>query len=310
MRSRIHKLKSYTDVDFSAYKQPFRLDEAAIEKEFQRIRNKKLRWADGTVAGKGDAAVCRLESKNPRFNKASMQIAVGAGMLPKPIEQAVLGLQVGSTVTVTVNDQAVHITLLSVKNKLLPELSDTLIAEAGMEGVQTVAQLRAKLEKEQREKAADAISYDARVHVLDTVLQDTEFILDKEDWKNMVSLSMARNAVLCQQDGMDIHTMTEQDFNGRIPARNYEGVVALVQDNAWETLCNHLLGKYYAEQDGYAPTQESYESYIAEYVQFWRVSDENARQSNPYNYYEAMEYVSYFVGKVSKFVKENIFTEE
>lgn len=310
MRSRIHQLLPYDQVDFSSYKQVFCCDEAAIRAEMLRVQNRGVRWIDGTQANRGDAAVCTLQSENPRFNKPAVPIAVGAGLLPAAIEQTVEGMQVGEVRTALADGVRVTIQLRSVKNKNLPELTDALIAASNLEGVQTVEDYRGLLAKRQREEKAVHVSYDAAQYIMRTVLQETEFILFKEDWDYVADLELARNAELCRQDGLDMKTMTAADFAGRIPVSCYDGVVSLVKTNAWRTLRNYLLGKLYAEAEGFAPNRESYERYIAAYCRQWRVSEADARRSNTYDYYMIIEYASYFVNKVNAYARDNIFVEE
>lgn len=310
MKSRIHQEKAYQTVDFSAYQRAFHPDESLIQNEVQRLQNRGLCWEDGTVAGNGDAAMCSLESENPRFHKPAVYIAIGSGMLPTAIEQALSGMVVDTEKTVEVDGQAVRIRLLSVKNKRLPELTDTWIAGMGMAGITTLDQFRTQLIRQQREEQSKLDAYEAAQFVVAQVLQETEFILFKEDWETVVNLELERHSELCRQEGLDIKTMTAQEFRGRIPASSYDGVVSLVKSNAWRTLRNFLLGYHYAELDGYKVDQNTYEEYIQNYQATWRVSEENARASNTYEFYRVNTYAAYFVEKVTQFVREHIYLEE
>lgn len=310
MKSRIHLIKEYLTVDFSAYQRTFQPDESLIQKEVQRLQNRGIRWENGIAAADGDAAMCSLVSDDPRFHKPMVHIAVGAGMLPAAIEQALPGMEVGTEKTVRVDDHEVRIRLLSVKNKRLPELTDKWIAGMGIEGIFTLAAFRDDLIRGQRNERAAIDGYEAAQFVIAKVLQETEFILFKEDWETVVNLELQRHSELCRQEGLDIKTMTAADFRGRIPANSYDGVVSLVKTNGWRTLRNYLLGCHYAELDGYTVDQSTYEEYIQNYQTTWRVSEENARASNTYEFYRVNAYAAYFVEKVTQFVRENIYLEE
>lgn len=309
LKSRIYRLADYESVDFSAYQKVFQPDEQAIEGELQRLRSRGIRWEEGSVAAVGDAAVCALRSENPRFRKPSVPIAVGLGLLPESIEQALPGMHTGEEKTVQVNGQAVHIRLLSVKNKYLPELTDAWIAGLGLEGITTVAQYRDSLIGQQKQERAQIDAYEAAQYVMARVRSESEFILCQEDWDTVVRLWMERNSELCRQDGLDIRTMTAADFQGRIPASCYDGVVSLVKTDAWRTLQNYLLGCHYAELDGCMPDEASYEDYIREYQRIWRVTEENARRSNTYEQYRIHACAAYFVDKVTAYVRGKIYLE-
>lgn len=310
MKSRIHRIKEYLTVDFSAYQQTFHPDESLIQNEVQRLQNRGLCWETGIVVADGDAAMCSLESDNPRFHKPKVHIAVGAGMLPTVIEQALPGMEVGTEKTVRVDNHDVRIRLLSVKNKRLPELTDKWIVGMGIEGISTLAAFRDDIIRRQRDERAAIDSYEAAQFVIAKVLQETEFILFKEDWETVVNLELQRHSELCRQEGLDIKTMSAKDFQGRIPAASYDGVVSLVKTNAWRTLRNYLLGCHYAELDGYTVDQSTYEKYIQNYQTTWRVSEENARASNTFEFYRVNTYAAYFVEKVMQFARENIYLEE
>lgn len=310
MKSRIHQLCMYQTVDLMPYQRVFRPDEAQLQEEFRRLQNRGLRWEDGTITARGDAALCALRSENPRFQKPAIHIAVGSGMLPDAIERGLEGMQVGTEKTVQVHGQDVHISLLSVKNKLVPELTDAWIAGIGLEGIMTLEQYRARLIAQQRQERAKVEAYEPAQFVMAQVLRETEFILFQEDWAWIVELEMARNTELCRQDGMDIKTMAARDFQGRIPATCYEGVQSLVKTKAWRTLRNYLLGRHYAQLDGYTVDEAGYEAYIRDYKKMWRVTEENARLSNTYAHYCVNTYASYFVDKVMAYVQDHLYLEE
>lgn len=310
MKSRIHQLCMYQTVDLTPYQRAFHPDEAQLQEAFQRLQNRGLRWEDGTVAAKGDAALCALRSENPRFQKPAVHIAVGSGLLPEAIDTGVEGMQVGTEKTVQVNGQDVHIKLLSVKNRQVPELTDAWIASIGLDGVTTLEQYRMQLIAQQRQQRAKVEAYEPAQQVLAQVLRETEFILFQEDWAWIAELEMARNAELCRQDGMDIKTMTAEDFRGRIPVTSYEGVQSLVKTNAWRTLRNFLLGRHYAQLDGYAVDEAGYEAFIRDYIKMWRVTEENARRSNTYEHYCVNTYATYFVDKVMAYVQAHLYLEE
>lgn len=310
MKSRIHQLCMYQTVDLTPYQRVFQPDEAQLQEEFRRLQNRGLRWEDGTIAARGDAALCALRSENPRFQKPAVHIAVGSGMLPEAIDRGLEGMQVGTEKTVQVNGQDVHISLLSVKNRLVPELTDAWIAGIGLDGVMTLDDYRARLIAQQQQERAKVESYEPAQYVLSQVLRETEFILFQEDWSWIVELEMARTTELCRQDGMDIKTMTAEDFQGRIPATCYDGVVSLVKTDAWRTLRNYLLGRHYAQMDGYTVNEAGYEAYLRDYQKTWRVTEENARLSNTYAHYCVNTYASYFVDKVMAYVRDHLYLEK
>lgn len=312
MKSRILTLKPYETVDISQYKVAFTPDEKKLEYELGRLRNPYITWTEGAVAAAGDIVVCRLASAAPKFNKEKMTYAVGCGMLPKALEQTMVGMQVNETREAAVGEDTVAVTLLSVKNKNVPPLSDEMVKALNLDGVDTVDDYRAYLLRQQRSKKAEEVGYDACQHIIDTVLEETEFVLHKADWENIVNMKIDRVRALCRQEGLVFEEMTQEEFAaGRIPGvKCFEGVIALERYYSWETLQMYLAGLYYAKLDGITLDTESYEGYIQEYMQSWGVTEENARESNSYEFYLIMEYAGYFRQKVWGYMEENIFVEE
>ncbi len=311
MRSRILTLKPYDTVDITPYRIPFRVDEKKLEYEMNRLRNPYISWKEGKDAGKGDTAVCRMESGLPRFNKENITVAVGSGMLPKELETVLDGMTVGESKAVVLGEDRVDVTLLSVKNKVVPELSDEMVRRLGLEGIETLNDYREYLIRKQKTESAEQEGYEANQFVLNTVLDDSEFVLHKSDWDRAVELKVNRLRVLCKQDGLVFEEMTEAEFAaGRVPGvKCHEGVVALEREYTWPLLQKHLAGRYYAEQDGIRFDEDNYEQYIQEYVKAWHVTEEDARESNTYEFFLMVEYANYFGQKVWNYVTDNILME-
>ena len=312
MKSRILTLTPYDTISIAPYQIVFSPDEKQLEYELNRLCNPYITWSEGTQAGMGDMAVCRLVSDVSRFNKAGLPLTLGAGLMPPALEQAIVGMQVGETKDVALPDAQVAVTLLSVRNKHVPELRDDMVQALEIPGVTALAQYRAHLMALQRAEQAAKACYEPCRHVIDTVMNESEFVLHKEDWDRIVQLKLDRLRTLCRQDGLVFEDMTQEEFAaGRVPnVKCHEGVIALEQNASWDVLREFLLGRYYAEQDGFAPDEASYEAYLQEYVKSWGVTAEQARESNSYAFYELGEYSGYFYQKVNQYVNAHIFKEE
>lgn len=312
MRSRILTLKPYDTVDITPYRIPFAVDKKKLEYEMNRLRNPYISWKEGNVAGKGDMAVCRMESEAPRFNKENITVAVGSGLLPRELEELLTGMTVGEHRVVRVGEDQVCVTLLSVKNKLVPELSDEMVRGLALDGVETIDDYREYLIQKQKTELAEQVGYEANRFVMDTVLDDSEFVLHKSDWDRAVELKVNRLRVLCKQEGLVFEEMTEAEFAaGRVPdVKCHEGVVALEREYAWPLLQKHLAGRYYAEQEGVRFDEDKYEQYIQDYVKTWHVTEDEAKESNTYEFFQFLEYANYFGQKVWNYVMDNILMEE
>ena len=167
-----------------------------------------------------------------------------------------------------------------------------------------------KLIREQKKKIAENEGYEAVQYVMDKVFEASTFDLKKADWKEMTDHEIKRLKEISREQGLNLETMTPEDFEGKMPFSSYHELFASVQNDSWDRLCGYLLGREYAEKDGVGYTMEQYRDDMDEYVKFWHETKENAEKINTYEYSEIMFYVNYYYNKVKEYVTENFFKEE
>ena len=283
MKSRILKVKDYREVDVRPLLKPFVPDEAALEAELRRLTNPYIRWEPGEVVSAGDQVVCRLASDCPRYNKEKVRFVAGSGMFQRELENLSIGMRVGETREAGLPEGKVSLTLAGVMNRVAPEPSDEMVEKLELDGVHTVAEYRAYLLEQQREAAFGQDSFEALKKLTREVISGSEFILYREDWAEAINRELDRCRTLCRQEGLVLEEMSPEQFQGRIPVKSYHELVAMLQYDGWDKLCSYLLGCLYAESDGFQAGEAEYGEFIADYVRSWHVSEENAREANPYD---------------------------
>ena len=304
MKSRVLQVKDYRTVDLKEWIKPFILDEAALEREFQRLTNPYIRWEPGERAASGDLVTCCLVSECPRFQKDRVRFAASSGMFHPVLEKISVGMAVGETRETDLPEGRVALTVLEVTRRVVPEPTDEMAAKLGLEGVLDLASYRAYLIEQQKEKHLEEVLYEPVQYLTETMLAETEFVLYKEDWSRAVEWELDRSRVLCLQEGMTLEEMTAEQFDGRIPVKSYYELVAMVQNNAWGALRRYLLGKYYAETDGFTVSEADYQAYIESYSQRWGFTAEQAREINPYDSFVFGEYAYHAHSVLSTYVKQ------
>ena len=303
MKSRVLQIKDYREVDVKFLLKPFVPDDAALEAELRRLTNPYIRWEAGTAVSPGDQAVCRLVSDCPRFQKEKVRFVAGSGMFHKELENLSIGMTVGGTREIVLPEGRVSLTLAGVMNRVAPEPGDEMVEKLGLDGVHTVAAYRAYLLEQQKAAAFQEDSYDALNHLMRAVIGGSEFVLDREDWAETVNRELDRCRTLCRQEGMVLEEMTPEQFNGRIPVKNYHELVAMLQYDGWDKLCRYLLGCRYAENDGFRAGEAEYGEFIADYVRSWHVSEENAREANPYESFLFNEYAGHAYTVLKEYIR-------
>ncbi|MGI6255963.1 MAG: hypothetical protein ACOYJZ_10110 [Acutalibacter sp.] len=283
MRSKIVAMKDYREVPLEI--PAFLPDEAALEKEMSRLQTPYITWQEGDAVGKGDMVTCSLRSSVARFQKDQVRFVAGMGMFQRQLEELSLGMQVGETVEAQLPEGSVSLKVTEVKKRVIPPLSDEMVESQGLEGVHTLADYRRYLLDQQLEQALNDACYGLVNQVEQTVLFDSEFILRKEDWKWAVNLELDRCRAIARQDGMVLEEMTPQQFEGNIPVKSYEELVAMTQDTCWDTLRCYLLGQAYGQEDGFAVDEAGYAAYLQEYCAMWHLTDEQARAAQTWEVY-------------------------
>ena len=293
MKSKVLRAKDYREVDVKPLLTPFAPDEAALEAELRRLVNPYIRWEAGETVSAGDQVVCRLVSDCPRFQKEKVRFVAGSGMFHKELENLSVGMSVDGTREIVLPEGRVALTLMGVMNRVVPEPGDEMVEKLGLDGVHTVEEYRAYLLEQQKTAAFREDSCEAVKYLLREVISGSEFVLDREDWAETINRELDRCRTLCRQEGMVLEEMAPEQFNGRIPVRSYHELVAMLQYDGWDKLCRYLLGCRYAESDGFQAGEAEYGEFIADYVRSWHVSEENAREANPYDSFLFNEYAGH-----------------
>ncbi len=293
MKSKVLRAKDYREVDVKPLLTPFAPDEAALEAELRRLVNPYIRWEAGETVSAGDQVVCRLVSDCPRFRKEKVRFVAGSGMFHKELENLSVGMSVDGTREIVLPEGRVALTLMGVMNRVAPEPGDEMVEKLGLDGVHTVEEYRAYLLEQQKTAAFREDSCEAVKYLLREVISGSEFVLDREDWAETINRELDRCRTLCRQEGMVLEEMSPEQFQGRIPVKSYHELVAMLQYDGWDKLCSYLLGCLYAESDGFQAGEAEYGEFIADYVRSWHVSEENAREANPYDSFLFNEYAGH-----------------
>lgn len=308
MKSRVVSVKDYREVQVSL--PAFVSDQAALEKELGRLANPYIRWEQGTTVSAGDQVVCRLVSDCPRFNKEKVRFVAGSGMFHKELEALSIGMSVDESRELELPEGRVVLTLTSVMNRVVPPVNDEMVEKLGLENIHTVAGYRAYLLKQQKEAAFTAALYEPQKTLMEEVISGSEFILCKKDWTAVVRRELDRCRTLFRQEGIVMEEATAEQFQGRIPVKSYHELVAMVQDKSWDSLCRYLLGRWYAERDGFQASETDYEAFIIDYAKTWHTTEEKAREVNTLENYLFNQYAGHAYQVLEQYIRKNYFTEE
>ncbi|WP_099204007.1 hypothetical protein [Scatolibacter rhodanostii] len=307
--SRLLSLYPYEKVDIGKFQKVFQVDEEAIQYEINRLLNRYLTWEVGEEVHSGDMVVCSLMSSVDKFQKENIKVIVDSGMFHKSLEHVLIGMHKNEKKTVVLEEGEVQILVKEIQNRVVPNLTNEMVQALNLETVSTIEEYQSYLISEQKQKMVGNDAYHAIKYIMSEVDCNSDLILKQADWKKMAELELAKYRNLSKQMDLVLEQMTKEDFDGKIPVASYFELVTLVQDNAWDTLIHYLIGKYYADQEGYVVSEAEYEQFIEEYIAAWRVTEEQARESQSYELFVVTSYAGCYYQKVKKYVEERIYVE-
>lgn len=90
----------------------------------------------------GCRVTIRTASTLSRYNREKTVLVVGSGLFDPVIEEKLLGMKKGERGEAVIRGERVEFTVTQVERKVFPELSDALVREQKIEGVETLAQYR------------------------------------------------------------------------------------------------------------------------------------------------------------------------
>lgn len=302
MKSRIACLYDYNNIELNQYKVNFAVDEKKIDVEMNRLINSKIEWVDGEIANKDDIIICRLNSDIKKYNKDNIKICIGKGLFNLYLEQEVIGMHEGDMKTVVIDKNNVIVTINKIVKRVVPHITDEMVQELKIDGVHTVEEYRGHLIKLQKKESIENAAYAATQYVMQQVREKSDFILKKQDWNKIINIELERCSYIARQEGLDIRKMTEKQFQGKIPVRSYEELVCLTQSNAWESLNDYLVGKYYADKEGFSVSEK-------EYAETCNITDDESAKSNLFEDYKIKKYQGYYFKKIKKYVEEYLWKE-
>ena len=132
MQSKLVAAKDYHEValDIPA----FVPDQAALQKELDRLRNPYVTWKPGGAVVAGDMVRCSLRSALPRFQKDNIRFVAGSGMYNPTLEALAIGMQTGESRTATLPEGEVTLTVQAVQKRVVPALTDEMAAACKLPG--------------------------------------------------------------------------------------------------------------------------------------------------------------------------------
>ena len=147
----------------------------------------KITFVDAETAPieNGFRVTLHTESVLPKFNKEKVTVTVGSGLYDRTVEDRLLDMCVGDSAQVTVKDEPVCFTVLKTEKKHIPVLTDEMVRELSIEGVDALPKYRAYMARKIKTTYASKLLE----QLLEQLIQASVFSeTDEEDVKKVIDL--------------------------------------------------------------------------------------------------------------------------
>ncbi len=249
---------TYDKIDFGKYFERYMAREDAIHSLPSPEELKELAWKaivkdhlvlhllpEGTKAEIGDTLTLKTVSQLPKFNKEKVSVSIGRGLYDKGLEEALVGKQVGDSVSVLVKEQKVTATVLEMKRKVAPAPTDEMVQALQAKDHQnklitTVAEYEAFVAEDKVLSALAEINY----YTMTPLLEDHPIAdYDESDIVALGKLEReAFRSLFLKESGIDVETATPEQMKELLNVNTMDEFIALRRE--WYQMKIHQCYTY------------------------------------------------------------------
>lgn len=310
IKSKVVSLADYREIDLRPYAPPFTMDEEEMEAALLRLRSRHGKMVPAQSIQADDFVTLRLQGGSPRFNKESIQLRVGKGLLDRELEAQLPGLCPSEERTLCVGGETVTVTVRDVQRRELPELTDENVAAWQLEGIATVAQLRESVVDKARAQYVEDMTEALTVFLDEELCRRSTFQLDEDELSQTrrEGHEMARD--MLRSAGLDPDTATDDEVRSVTGGRSREEHFTFLEELMMDGLKGTAVGALLMEQENApAPTEEDYQKALQECAEGMSLSLEQAEQVLTRSRFYRQTAANYLFGKMEVYVKDYLTKE-
>lgn len=310
IKSQVLSLADYREIDLRPYAPPFTMEEAEIQEGLLRLCSRHGRMLPADSIQPDDFVTLRLQGESPRFNKESIQLRVGKGLLSSELEQGLVGLQRDETAELRVGDECVTVTVLEIRRRQLPELTDENVASWQLEGIATVAQLRQSVVDKAKAQYVEDMTESLTVFLDEELCRRSSFELDEGELEatRQEGHEMARD--MLRSAGLDPDHATDDEVRQVTGGRSREEHFTFLEELMMDGLKGTAVGALLMEQEGIQPpTEEAYQAALQESAEGMGLSLEQAAQVLTRPRFWRQTAANYLFNKMEAYVKDYLTKE-
>lgn len=310
IKSQVRELADYRQIDLRPYVPPFTMDEEEMEKALLRLRSRHGKMVPADSIRPDDFVTLRLQGQSGKFNKDSIQLRVGRGLLDRELESQLPGLRPGDQRELSASGERVTVTVREVLRRRLPELTDEAVASWQLEGISTVEALRADITARARAQYVEDMSESLTVFLDEELCRRSTFRLDEDELAQtrQEGHDMARD--MLRSAGLDPDSATDDEVRAVTGGRSRAEHFAFLEELMMEGLKGTAVGALLMEREqAPLPTEEDYQKALNECAEGMGLTLEQARQVLTRPRFHRQTAANYLFSKMEAYVKDYLTKE-
>lgn len=248
MRSQVIRSASVAEL-VSQYTWNARPDMQAVADNLYQIALKHKRYEQADVVQAGDIITVSLESQYKKFNRTT-KLQVGGNLLDPQLEAALIGKRVGESGTLEHPMGEITYQIRDAQRLIVPALTDEMAGDAGITGVQTLAELKEHYLDESLKKAI----YDEVYDFIPRHLEQWQFAIEEADLYDMDEHEMERCRAISRSMNQVFDEMTEQQLLGAVGCSSIPAFREMIHDYHRQSLKAVLAEAWLSGKDVQALT--------------------------------------------------------
>lgn len=208
-----------------------RPDMQAVKDNLYQIALKHKRYEQVDTVCAGDIISVCLKSSHKKFNRTA-KLQVGGNLFDAQLESALIGKCVGQCGTMEHPLGQIDYEIRDAQRLVVPALTDEMACNVGVEGVQSVAQLREHYLDESLKKAI----YDEVYYFVPQHMEQWQFAIEEADLHDMDEHEMERCRAISRSMGEVFDEMTEQQLLGAVGCPSIPAFREMIHDYHRQTI--------------------------------------------------------------------------
>lgn len=301
-KSKALSIFDFREIDLSRYAAPFSMSKEELEERLTKLRTRHAPMAEADSVETGDFVMLDTVSEAPRFRKTGVTLHVGKGLFSRELEQEILGMRVGEARTVALPDAAAQVTIRSIRRRILPPLTDDVVASWGIEDAKTVEHLIAVLKEEARSQYVADTAESVAVAVSGEANRRSLFDLDEEEIRTVEDEGRNMAEDMLRSVELDPATATDEEVlavSGRTKQEHFDFLRWLSLDG----LKSAVIGELMMERDGVEVRAEDYRTALQSCADGMGVTLEEAGKILPYDKFLRQTAANYYFEQIENYVK-------